>query len=74
MQNIKKRTFWLLAIVGLLFTITACSKSESNPNEMKISFANNSYEYVGTKLSNVPLLWFHGAGGAWIVPTSCDGL
>ena len=46
MQNIKKRTFWLLAIIGLLFTITACSKSESNPNEMKIEFANSNYEYV----------------------------
>lgn len=46
MQNIKRRTFWLLAIVGLLFTITACSKSGGSEDEMKISFANNSYEYV----------------------------
>ena len=46
MQNIKRKTFWLLAIVGLLFTITACSKSSGSEEEMKISFANNSYEYV----------------------------
>ena len=46
MQNIKKRTFWLLAIIGLLFTFTGCSKNNESENEMKISFANNSYEYV----------------------------
>ena len=46
MQNIKRRTFWLLAIVGLLFTITACGKSSESEDGMKISFANNSYEYV----------------------------
>ena len=41
MQNIKKRTFWLLAIIGLLFVITGCSKSGNDDLEkMKISFAN----------------------------------
>lgn len=47
MQNIKKRTFWLLAIIGLLFVFTGCIKSNGNDfDEIKISFANNSYEYV----------------------------
>lgn len=47
MQNIKKRTFWLLAIIGLLFVITGCSKGGNDDlGKMKISFANTSYEYV----------------------------
>ena len=46
MQNIKKRTFWLLAIIGLLFAITSCSAGGDDSSKMKISFANTNYEYL----------------------------
>ena len=64
MQNIKKRTFWLLAIIGLLFVITGCSKSGNDDLEkMKISFANTSYESRLLKITtNKGEVYYGGKG------------